>query len=218
MGAGRGAAGLAGEPLPGQAAGPPLFAAPMLVEAALVRSGARGAEVQQTGMGPGRARAAARALAARPGGRLLVVGFCGALEHDAVPGEVVVADEVLAGPDEAQPPPRVRCAQPEALAQRLAAEGLAVRRGAVVSVSRLALGERRAQLRAGGAIAVDMESVWLAPGAGERPFDVVRVVLDSPSHELLRPRAPLGALRAARVLREVARVLWREGREGRERP
>ena len=58
-----------------------------------------------------------------------------------------------------------------------------------------------------GAIAVDMESVWLAAGAGERPCGVVRVVLDSPSHELLRPRAAAGAIRAARVLRRVARSL-----------
>jgi hypothetical protein len=35
----------------------------------------------------------------------------------------------------------------------------------------------------------------------------VRVVLDSPAHELLRPQAAAGALRAARALREVARSL-----------
>ena len=74
-------------------------------------------------------------------------------------------------------------------------------------VSRLALGERRAELHAGGAIAVDMESVWLAAGAGGRPFGVVRVVLDSPTHELLRPQAAAGALRAARALRRVAAAL-----------
>jgi hypothetical protein len=33
---------------------------------------------------------------------------------------------------------------------------------------------------------------------------VVRVVLDSPSHELLRPSAALSALRAAAALRRVA--------------
>ena len=63
-----------------------------------------------------------------------------------------------------------------------------VRSGEIVCVSKLALGERRAQLLAGGALAVDMESVWLAAGAAGRPFAVVRVVLDSPSHELLRSR------------------------------
>jgi 4-hydroxy-3-methylbut-2-enyl diphosphate reductase len=84
---------------------------------------------------------------------------------------------------------------------------LKVRTGDVVCVSRLALGERRAQLHAGGAIAVDMESVWLAAGAGGRPFGVVRVVLDSPEHELLRVRAAAGALRAALALRRVAGAL-----------
>jgi 4-hydroxy-3-methylbut-2-enyl diphosphate reductase len=79
-----------------------------------------------------------------------------------------------------------------------------------VCVSRLALGERRAQLLAAGAIAVDMESVWLAPGASGRPFGVVRVVLDSPSHELLRPQAVLGAARAAQALRRAAAVTLHE--------
>jgi len=60
---------------------------------------------------------------------------------------------------------------------------------------------------AGGAMAVDMESVWLAAGAAERPFAVVRVVLDSPSHELLRVQAVGGALRAASSLRKVAAAL-----------
>jgi 4-hydroxy-3-methylbut-2-enyl diphosphate reductase len=79
-----------------------------------------------------------------------------------------------------------------------------VRCGPVVSVTRLALGERRAQLRAAGAIAVDMESAWLAAGARGRPFGVVRVVLDSPSHELLRPGIAISAPRAAQALRRVA--------------
>ena len=52
-----------------------------------------------------------------------------------------------------------------------------------------------------------MESVWLAPGAAERPFGVVRIVLDSPEHELLRLGAVPGALRAARALRRVAGAL-----------
>ena len=88
-----------------------------------------------------------------------------------------------------------------------------VRSGEIVCVSKIALGERRAQLLAGGALAVDMESVWLAAGAAGRPFAVVRVVLDSPSHELLRPQAPVGALRAARALRRVAGALhdWAPG-------
>jgi nucleoside phosphorylase len=75
-----------------------------------------------------------------------------------------------------------------------------------VCVSKIALGARRAQLHAEGAIAVDMESVWLAAGAGERPVVVVRVVLDAPRHELFRPAAAVGAVRAARALRQAATV------------
>jgi 4-hydroxy-3-methylbut-2-enyl diphosphate reductase len=101
----------------------------------------------------------------------------------------------------------VSCDCASELLRRVAGRGLKVRSGKIVCVSRLALGERRAELRAGGAIAVDMESVWLAPGAGERPFGVVRVVLDSPEHELLRPQAAAGAIRAARALRKVAGAL-----------
>jgi 4-hydroxy-3-methylbut-2-en-1-yl diphosphate reductase len=184
-----------------------LIASPLRLEALLVRSGARGVPVHTTGMGPHRARAAAHSLRAAPGGALLVLGFCGGLEEDSEPGEVVVAEEVLAATDEGHDPDRVACEDADGLAGALSGSGLAVRRGPVVCVSRLALGERRAELRRGGAIAVDMESVWLAPGAGSRPFAVVRVVLDSPTHELLRPQAAPGAVRAARALRRVAAVL-----------
>jgi hypothetical protein len=52
-----------------------------------------------------------------------------------------------------------------------------------------------------------MESVWLAAGAAGRPFGVVRVTLDSPSHELLRPRMAGAAVRAAGVLRRAAGAL-----------
>jgi hypothetical protein len=41
---------------------------------------------------------------------------------------------------------------------------------------------------------------------------VLRVVLDSPSHELLRPQAALGAVRAGRALRAAAAVAHHEWR------
>jgi 4-hydroxy-3-methylbut-2-enyl diphosphate reductase len=131
---------------------------------------------------------------------------------------VIVAEEVRPDPrrepardDDAQQPRR--CAGAEQLAAALSGRGLAIRRGPVVSVTRLVLGEQRKALLESGAIAVDMESLWLAEGAGGRPFDVVRIVLDSPSHELLRPSAAAGAVRAGRALREVAAALrdWAPG-------
>lgn len=195
--------------VPGAGAGvrEAVLAAPLRLEALLVSSGARGRVVRRTGMGPDRARASARGLSLQTAGSLVVVGFCGGLDADSVPGEVIVADEVYAAADEGHAEGAVGCALRDELVVRLTGRGLKVRCGRIVCVSRLALGERRAQLHAGGAIAVDMESVWLAGAAAERPFGVVRVVLDSPSHELLRPGAVFGALRAARALRTVSAAL-----------
>jgi 4-hydroxy-3-methylbut-2-en-1-yl diphosphate reductase len=184
-----------------------LFAAPMRVEAALISSAARGARVRKTGMGPARSKAATAALAREPADALLVLGFCGGLDEGSVPGEVIVAEELYAASDEGHLEEPVGCASAGELLTLLAGRGMKVRPGRIACVSRLALGERRRELHAQGAIAVDMESVWLAAGAGARPFGVVRVVLDSPSHELLRPQAAAGAVRAARALREVARSL-----------
>ena len=190
-----------------------LVAAPLRIEAALISSAARGAVVRKTGMGPERAKAAAGELAGHAGSVMLVLGFCGGLDASSVPGEVIVAEDVYAAVDEGHDEQRVRCDLTHELVQQLTGLGLKVRSGDVVCVSRLALGERRAELHAGGAIAVDMESVWLAAGTGGRPFGVVRVVLDSPAHELMRVRAAAGALRAALALRLVAAALheWTPG-------
>jgi 4-hydroxy-3-methylbut-2-enyl diphosphate reductase len=190
-----------------------LVAAPMRIEAALISSASRTLRgtgwplVRKTGMGPGRSKAAAGELAGAGASAMLVLGFCGGLDASSVPGEVIVAQEVYSASDEGHSDERVRCDLAHQLVHRLTGRGLKVRAGDVVCVSRLALGERRAQLHAGGAIAVDMESVWLAAGAGGRPFGVVRVVLDSPEHELLRVQALAGALRAASALRRVAGAL-----------
>jgi 4-hydroxy-3-methylbut-2-en-1-yl diphosphate reductase len=184
-----------------------LIAAPMRIEAALISSAARGARVRKTGLGPARSKASAARLAREQADALLVLGFCGGLDDRSVPGEVIVADEVHAASDEGHLEEPVACPATGELLMLLAGRGMKVRPGRIACVSRLALGERRAELHAQGAIAVDMESVWLAAGAGARPFGVVRVVLDSPSHELLRPQAVAGALRAARALRSVARSL-----------
>jgi 4-hydroxy-3-methylbut-2-enyl diphosphate reductase len=184
-----------------------LIAAPMRLEAALIASAAAGAQVRKTGMGPERSKRAVEQLAAQPARGLVVLGFCGGLDADSVPGEVIVAEELYAADDEGHVVERVVCDRAGELLRRVAGQGMKVRSGHIVSSQKLALGERRAQLLAGGAIAVDMESVWLAAAAGARPFGVVRVVLDSPAHELLRLQAAGGALRAAGALRRVAAAL-----------
>lgn len=189
---------------------PLLLAAPMGIEARLVASGARGAHVHRTGMGPRNAAAAAQRLRELPGEAMLVIGFCGALEPDLQPGEIVVADRVYAADDERHAQASVACPGAHELARALSRSGLSVHVAPVVCVGKLALGERREQLRRGGAAAVDMESVWLAPGARERPFAVVRVVLDTPQRELFRPQMVPFALRAGAVLRKTARALESE--------
>src|SRR5271156_3175516 len=142
-----------------------LIAAPLRLEALLIRSATRGVPVHKTGMGPARSQRAAQTLRSRSGDALLVLGFCGGLDARSEPGEVVVAEEVLAATDEGHSPQEVGCDGAQTFAAVLTAKGLRVRSGRIVCVSRLALGERRAELHAGGAIAVDMESVWLAAGA-----------------------------------------------------
>jgi len=190
-----------------------LIAAPLRVEALLVASVARGARVCRTGIGYERSKAAARALREHPATAVVVVGFCGGLEESSTPGDVVVADELIP-PDEVVQGLGVRrgqvieCSGAEALVRMLGDRGLEVRRGAIASVLRPAIGSERAELRDRGAIAVDMESAFLARGVGERPFAVVRVVVDTPARELRRPLATLtGGARAARSLRRVAGAL-----------
>ncbi len=138
-------------------------------------------------MGPRRARAAAPTLLDRPGVALVVMGFGGGLDEQSDVGDVVVADAVQ-GPDGVA----VACAGGQTLAEALERRGLRVRRGTVASVARLAMGDARVRLRERGAIAVDMESVWLAPGAGARPFAVVRVISDTPAPGADEPAADGG--------------------------
>lgn len=181
-----------------------LVAAPLALEEALIRSGARGAHVRKTGMGPQKSLAAVARLRAEPAHGLMVLGFCGGLDEHSRPGEVIVADEVLSTDDEGYELVRADCHGSDRLFGAMVTSGLAVRRGPIVGVGKIATGERREQLRAAGALAVDMESAWLAAGAAGRPFAVVRVVLDSPSHELFRVRAVGGALKAAQTLRRAS--------------
>jgi 4-hydroxy-3-methylbut-2-enyl diphosphate reductase len=180
-----------------------LIVAPMPLEALAIKAGARGARVRCTGMGPRRARAAAPGLLEWSGAALLVMGFGGGVEEHSEVGDVVVAD-VVRGPDGE----RVACAGARALTATFERCGLAAQRGVIASVSRPAVGAARVRLRESGAIAVDMESIWLARGAGGRPFAVVRVISDTPARELTRPlRTVAGMARATAALRRASGVL-----------
>jgi 4-hydroxy-3-methylbut-2-enyl diphosphate reductase len=176
-----------------------LLIAPMGIEARALRRALPEVEIARSGVGPRRARRIAAQLASQPAGAVAVAGFAGALSDALEPGELVVASELLT------PSGAVAASCPGAgvIAGLLARRGLAARVGPVVSVQAPALGAaRRAMLARTGALAVDMESAWLAAAAAGRPFAVVRAVMDTPRHELWRPRAVLAGIRAA------SRSLW----------
>jgi 4-hydroxy-3-methylbut-2-enyl diphosphate reductase len=180
--------------------------APLRIEALAVRRGAPSAIVIRTGMGPDKAAAAALSAARNPARAVAVLGFCGALDPELQPGDLVVADELRGanGP--------FACDGAEAVASVLRSAGLTARRGPLVSVRKIARGARRAELAADGSIAVDMESAWLAPAAAGRPFAALRAVVDTPSRELLHPRTVTSGITAYRALGRAAGALtsWME--------
>jgi 4-hydroxy-3-methylbut-2-en-1-yl diphosphate reductase len=173
--------------------------APLSVEARAVRAGAAWADVQRIGMGPRRAARGARVV---QGDAVLIAGFCGALDPDLEPGDVVLASE-LRGPTGT-----TSCADPAILAGVLRRGGLRVRVGPIASSQRLVVRERRRALQRTGALAVDMESAWLAAATHAQPLVTLRVVLDTHRQELHRPlRTVAGAAVAYRALRRASALV-----------
>jgi len=81
-----------------------------------------------------------------------------------------------------------------------------VHTGPLTGSDHVVRGQERADLRATGAIAVDMESastLLSAVRAEPRPVAAVRVVVDAPEHELVRIGTVRGGISAFRVLRAV---------------
>ncbi|MFD3870568.1 1-hydroxy-2-methyl-2-butenyl 4-diphosphate reductase [Streptomyces sp. NPDC058623] len=192
---------------------PLLIACALRIERTALRSAGRPAggpsTVLRTGMGP---RAAERALARaleRPGmagAAVLATGFCAGLVPGMHPGDLVVADETR------DPRGTVPCTGTRLLVEALARAlpDRTVHTGALTGSDHVVRGQERARLRAGGAVAVDMESaatLWTATlGApdrsqGERPVAAVRVIVDAPEHELIRIGTVRGGISAFRVLR-----------------
>jgi 4-hydroxy-3-methylbut-2-enyl diphosphate reductase len=171
------------------------------LEALAVRGALKRARVVCTGMGPARARSAAELLRDSDARAFAVVGVCGALDPELRPGDVVVASEVRRD--------RATRACPSAGLVRAALCRLGVRAhlGPILSADHVVRGGEREALRATGAVAVDMESAWLAEAAGDRPLTVLRVVVDAPGRELLRPSTLINGARALRSLRAAAPAL-----------
>ncbi|MFB6841669.1 1-hydroxy-2-methyl-2-butenyl 4-diphosphate reductase [Streptomyces sp. NPDC056361] len=203
---------------PGPGATPPLLIACALgIEQFALRSGDRGGApgpvtVLRTGMGPDRARrAVSRALGEERWRDAAVIasGFCAGLAPGMHPGDLIVADETR-GPDGTTP-----CTGTDLLVKALAkaVPGRAVHTGPLTGSDHVVRGPERVELRAGGAIAVDMESATtlrtarsagaFGDGLGDRPVAAVRVVVDAPEHELVRIGTVRGGISAFRVLRAV---------------
>ncbi|WP_017236658.1 phosphorylase family protein [Streptomyces sp. SS] len=203
---------------PGSGGAPPLLIACALgIEQFALRSGDRGGApgqvtVLRTGMGPDRARrAVSRALAEERWRDAAVIasGFCAGLAPGMHPGDLIVADETR-GPDGT-----TLCTGTDLLVKALAkaVPGRAVHTGPLTGSDHVVRGPERAALRAGGAIAVDMESAAtlrtartagaFGDGPDARPVAAVRVVVDAPEHELVRIGTVRGGISAFRVLRAV---------------
>ncbi|MFF4453449.1 1-hydroxy-2-methyl-2-butenyl 4-diphosphate reductase [Streptomyces goshikiensis] len=187
-----------------------LIACALRIEQAALRSGGeRGAPdgyaLLRTGMGPRAADlAVARALAGPGGDRtaVLATGFCAGLAPGMNPGDLIVAEETR------DPRGTVVCDGTALLAEALAraVPGRTVHLGALTGSDHVVRGQERAQLRATGAIAVDMESaatLWTATRDRRGPVAAVRVIVDAPEHELVRIGTVRGGISAFRVLRAV---------------
>ncbi|MFE0606740.1 1-hydroxy-2-methyl-2-butenyl 4-diphosphate reductase [Streptomyces sp. NPDC058892] len=197
--------------------GPLLVACALRIEQAALRSAGRGSArgpdparagaytLLRTGMGPRAAeRAVLRALegAGTERAAVLATGFCAGLVPGMSPGDLVVAEETR------DPRGTVACTGTALLAEALAraAPGRTVHIGPLTGSDHVVRGQERAQLRATGAVAVDMESAATlraaVRGAG-RPVAAVRVIVDAPEHELVRIGTVRGGISAFRVLRAV---------------
>ena len=176
---------------------------PLRLEAIAVRRSLPNAAVVQTGIGRVRSERAAAGLARSHASAraAAVAGVCGSILPRLVPGDVIVASELRG----AGAPRVLESAKP--LARALEALGFTVHIGPIHSTDRLVKSRERAALAAAGALAVDMESAWLAKLADRLPFAVLRVVSDGPGHELLSPRIVINGLRALRTLRAAASAL-----------
>ncbi|HEY1574179.1 MAG TPA: 4-hydroxy-3-methylbut-2-enyl diphosphate reductase [Pseudonocardiaceae bacterium] len=183
-----------------------LVAAPMRWEARTLSRGLPPDTVVRTGIGPARSRRSVGVLRGRRPAALAVAGFGGALVDGIEPGDVVVATEVRSGATV------VACPSAPLLAAALRATGLTVRLGPIVSTDHVVHGAERAELGATGALAVDMESAFLADAADGGPLAVLRVITDTPSQPLVRPGTVAAGITATRALARVgpALVAWAE--------
>ncbi len=179
---------------------------PLRLEARAARAGATDAVVVRTGMGPERSARAVRSMSESfaDAAAVAVLGVGGALVEGLQPGDLVVADR-LDGPDGSIP-----VAGAALVAAELRRHGVRARVGPIACSDHVVSGPERDELAESGALAVEMESRWLAPAAAGRPFAVVRAVVDTPANELRSPATVRHVARAYRSLQSSvpARERW----------
>ncbi|HUZ68383.1 MAG TPA: hypothetical protein VMU65_01605 [Candidatus Saccharimonadales bacterium] len=143
----------------------------MSIEAWGVRRRARGISITQVGIGG----------SAAPGDASIVIsaGLCGGLLTDQAPGTVVIATTVSDETGATHDCDPTVAARLERAARSL---GYPVVIGSLVSTSALVTGSGRGDWAGRGHVAVDMESAAAAATAPR--FGTVRVILDTPRHEL----------------------------------
>jgi 4-hydroxy-3-methylbut-2-en-1-yl diphosphate reductase len=175
---------------------------PLRIEAAAL--GRRpGWRVLRTGMGPARARiAAARGLGVEGAYAVVVAGVCGAVSPDLAPGDVVCATELRR--EDAEP---VLVPGSALLTSALRRRGLPTHAGPVLSTDHIAGIEERRRLQGSGALALDMESAWLAEAVAGRPFAVLRVVVETAARSLVDIHTAPAGIRALVTLRRAAPAL-----------
>lgn len=132
--------------------------------------------------------------------KVLIVGFCGGLQADAEPGEVIVASELRSEGD------AIQMEGTEKYVNLLSSRGLKARAAPVHCAKNLVYGKEREELGKTGAEVVEMESWWLINGSADssfRPDAVIRIVLDS--HSLIGGIFKLR--QASRVITKAAAAL-----------
>jgi nucleoside phosphorylase len=196
----------------------PLLACALSAEKAALRAGLRGSlrgdpgiRLLRTGMGQQRAWSSVSdtlAQGACTPSALLFTGFGAAVGPGIRPGDLLVATEVCDDSGRSTELPG-----PEELAGALRRAGLTVHIGPLFSSDRVVRGSRRAELHARGMLGVEMETAGALRASLplRLPVAAVRVVVDTPEHELLRPGILIHGARAWRALRAAAPVLaaWR---------
>jgi 4-hydroxy-3-methylbut-2-enyl diphosphate reductase len=142
-----------------------------------------GGDVLLSGMGPDKARRAPQHHRTRLEGdvAVAVAGVSGGLDPTLRPGDVVVASELRTTSGAiVRPIPSAAL-----VAADLAAAGLRVRTGPIVSSHTFVKADERAALGRTGALAVDMESAWFAEALSSVPLCVVRTIADTTSANIV---------------------------------